>query len=206
MAPWSLLPTEQQEDGKSICNSNSLAQIDLKTGTIGSLENSDEGWEKVETERNKAQLAADGGGMCLLLSSVSWRTAHCRHTSACSAPTNLFSALWPLCRAEWTVPGQTGFLSFTPLQLPTVWLWPTAGSFRLQFTEWSAKGFHYSLQFPEISFLVCSKILKAATSQTCPCLVLPVGYKVVCLLRDVCKLGFSCLDCFYMFIMKVIVS
>jgi len=43
MAPLSLLPTEQQEDRRSIYNSNSLTQIDLKTRIIASLESLDEG-------------------------------------------------------------------------------------------------------------------------------------------------------------------
>lgn len=54
--------------------------------------------------------------------------------------------------------GEVGVLPFAPFQCLTPQLGPTTGSFRLWFTEWSAKGLNYSLKFPKV-FLVCLKYL-----------------------------------------------
>lgn len=118
------------------------------------------GQKEVETERKKAQLAADKGEMCLLCFLLSAEAHHVAHRSReCwwhtygdipDFVTRLVTDEQPL--------GEEGALPFTPFQCLTPQLGPTTGSFRLWFTEWSAKGLNYGLKFPKV-FLVCLKYL-----------------------------------------------
>lgn len=153
--------------------------------------------------REEAQLAADGGGMCVLhfLPSAEVHHTASRRCNACVALTKPFSTLWSVYSARWMALGKPGMLPCMPFQLPTSQLGPTARLGRLCFIEWSAKRLDYGLQFPEVFFNL-PKIVTPATSHTCPCLFLSAGYEVW-LLQCVCIQGFSSLDCFSTFIMKV---
>lgn len=168
MAPLSLLPTEQQEHRNSIYNSNSLTQIDLKTGIIGSFQGFNKGWRSwAERGGNRKEQSPAGcrwrRNGSPLFSSVSWSAPHCKqemwilavHLGNHTQPCDLF-----IVTGEWPL-GILGMLPLPPFQLPTPQLGPTVGLFRLCFTEWSAKGLDYGLHFPEIFFffLVCPKNL-----------------------------------------------
>lgn len=164
VAPLNLLPTEQQEERKSIYNSNSLTQIDLKSGIIGSLLSLDEGWRRwVERGGNREEERPAGcrqrRKVSSLFSSVSWSTPRCTQEQGMLVA-HLWSHSW-LCdlfivTGEQPL-GEVGVLPCTPFQCLTQ-LGPTTGSFRLWFTERSAKGLNYGLKFPKV-FLVCLKYL-----------------------------------------------
>lgn len=162
------------------------------------------GQKEVETERNKAQLAADGGGMCLLrvlLSAEAHHTANgrCERLQRTQETIlDLVTCLW--CRANGPWANRCAAFHTLPTSHSTT------GTHRrvvqaVVYLNDLLRGLTTVSSFQR--FFSLSKILMPATSQTCPCPFLPAGYKVVWLLRCVCIQGFSSLACFYMFIMKV---
>lgn len=175
MAPLSLLPTEQQEGRKSIYNSNSSSQIDLKAGITGSLESLDGGRrvgkKEVGTGRNKAQPAAGEGGMCLLcflLSAEAHTLPIANRRSECSCCTyraTLAFAPCVQCQANWVC------CPLHPSNIPLHGWDPLQGCSGCDLVQDLLKELHYGLQFPEMMFQSVQNT--PATSQTCLLLCLP---------------------------------
>lgn len=134
--------------------------------------------KEVETERNKAQLAVDEGAMCLLCFLLS-AEAHCI-AKRCECLGHTYETLLRFvpclhCQANGPWANRVRCLSH-PSNLPLHSWDPVQGRSPVVY----------------ISDLCVSVWV-----------FLPAGYKVVSLLQCVCIQGFSSLDCFYMFIMKV---
>lgn len=133
------------------------------SGIIGSVQNLGEGWKRcAERGGNRGRKPSwlqtkEKCLLCFLLSAEAHHVAHRSRECLRHAYEAILDFVTCLVTGEQPV-AEVGVLRFTPLQCLTPQLGATAGSCRLWFTEWSAKGLNCGLKFPKV-FLVCLKYL-----------------------------------------------